>query len=194
MAIPTDMYYFAGSYIAVLLGGFFLLNWLSAGVLRYFLRVKSSRGRLILTIVHTKLKTYVTTGGLEGADFVYFDKESKANKQKTPKRITNVSRDCFYRFMGLWAVSVDEATNNLIKPDGSVKIGFDAIRWNNLYIRALMKPTPEDKNNILLIVMLILLILMFFIVIFLAVKVNGLTALINGLKAVAGANVGGVNV
>lgn len=194
MAIPTDMFYFAGSYLAVLLGGFFLVNWLSAGVLRYFLRVKASRGRLILTIVHTKLKTYVTTGGLEGADFVYFDKESKANKQKTPKRICNVPRDCFYRFMGLWACSVDEASNNLIKPDGSVTPGFDAIRWNNLYLRALMKPTPEDKNNIILYIMLVVLIIELFIIIFLAVKVGALPGLINSLKAVGGSTVSGVNV
>jgi hypothetical protein len=194
MAIPTDMFYFAGSYLAVLLGGFFLLNWLSAGVLRYFLRVKSSRGRLLLVIVHTKLRTYTTTGGLEGQDLVYFDKESKANKQKTPKRINNADRSCFYRFMGLWACNVDEGTNNLIKPDGSIEKGFDPIRWNNLYLRALMKPTPEDKDKIFLIIIAVVVIIVLFVTIFLAIKVSGLTALINGLKAVGGSTVAGVNV
>lgn len=194
MAIPTDMFYFAGSYIAVLLGGFFLVNWLSAGVLRYFMKVKSSRGRLILVIVHTKLRSYVTTGGLEGNDLVYFDKESRANKQKTEKRINNADRNCFYRFMSVWACNVDEATNNLIKPDGSVKIGFDAIRWNNLYIRALMKPTPEEKDKILIIIILVLLVLVFFITVFLAVKVNSLNTIVQGLSTVASNTVKGVNV
>jgi hypothetical protein len=193
MAIPTDSLYFAASYLAILLGGYALLNWLSAGVLGGFIRVKSSRGRFVLVIVHTKLRSYVSKGWLEGEDLVYYDKESKANKQKTPKRV-NADRDCFYRFMGVWACNVDEAKNNLIKPDGSVKPGFDAIRWNNLFLRALMKPSAEEKNNALLIALLILTFLTLILCIVCLVRIGAVNKAVGLLGQVKGVTIAGVNV
>jgi hypothetical protein len=193
MIIPKDALYFAGSYLFILIGGYALLNWLSAGVLSKFIRVKASRGRFILCIIHTKLRSYVTKGWLEGEDLVFYDNESKANKQKTPKRV-NADRSCFYRFMGVWACNVDEAKNNLIKPDGSVKPGFDAIRWNNLFLRALMKPSAEEKNNLLMIGILILVFLTLILCIVCLVRIGAVNKAVGLLSQVKAATVTGVNV
>lgn len=193
MIIPKDALYFMASYLAILLGGFALLNWLSAGVLSKFLRVKASRGKYILCIIHTKLRSYVTKGWLEGEDLVYYDNESKANKQKTPKRIF-ADRTCFYRYMSVWACNVDEAKNNLIKPDGSIKPGFDAIRWNNLYLRALMKPSAEEKDKIFLWVILGVLVLIIILLVVCLVKIGAVNNAIAGLNQIKAASVAGVNV
>jgi hypothetical protein len=194
MVFPTDAIYFIGSYLLVLIGGFFLINWLSAGVIKTFMKVKSSRGRLVLIKLHTKLRTYVSTGWLEGDDLVYFDKESKENKQKVPKRISSPGRDCFYRFMGLWTCDIDEATNNLIKPDGSIKEGYDAIRWNNLYLRALMKPAPQEKDRIFIIIICIMLFIVLILGIVTLVKTGQLSSQITALKSIGSSAIKGGNI
>jgi hypothetical protein len=191
--VVSDFYYFIVSYLFVIIGGFFLINWLSNGVVRRFLIVKASRGSKILVKVHNKLKTYCVSGWLEGNDLLFFDNESKRNKQKTPKRIV-VNDDVFYRFMGVWACDVDEATNNVFKHDGSVIPGFDVIRWNNLYLRALMKPATEDKSNIILFIIIGLVFIALIVSVVVLVKLGQVQQAVSSLGAIKSSSVGGVNV
>jgi hypothetical protein len=194
MILPKDTLYFLASYIFIIVGGFLLINFLSGGYLTKFLRVKASRGGKILVKVHNKLKTYCVLGWLEGEDLLYFDNESKRNKQKTPKRVTAKDRDIFYRFSGVWAVDVDEATNNVFKHDGSTIAGFDVIRWNNLYLRALMKPAPEDKDKLIAFITLALAGLCLLLIIVVLVKFGGLQSAVNNLGAIKSASVSGTNI
>ena len=172
-------------YFCVLLLGFLFLNFLSGGYLLKFLRVKSSRGSKILVMVRSKLNFYSVVGRLEGDFLVYHDRESKANKQKTPKRIS-VDRVAFYRAYGVWCINVDEANNSVLASGGEVS-GFDAIKMNNLFERALYKPSPEANDKILVIIILVLAVLSLILLAAVFVKLNKLHA---GISALA--NIGRV--
>jgi hypothetical protein len=111
----NDFYYFLLSYVIIIFGGLIFFNWLSNGYLFKLLSVKSSRGKKILIHIKSKLQYYIITGKLEGDFIVYMDREAKANKQKTPKRVC-IDSQGFYRDLGVWNVNIDEASNNILKP------------------------------------------------------------------------------
>jgi len=162
---------------------FFLIDFLSNGFLIIFLKAKASRGKKILINVRSKTIHYFTTGEIQGDFLVYHDRESKRNKQKTPKRLAIEKNDVFYRAFGVTVCNVEEGDNNFIAPYGSSIPGFDAIKHSNLYTRALTKPAEDDKDllKILLIVVLVLCLLGFGFVYF---KVETVNIAVEGLKTV----------
>lgn len=186
-----DIFMYMISYAIVIVGGFIFFNWLSNGYLIKLISVKSSRGKKILIHIKSKLQYYIVIGKLEGDFIVYIDREARANKQKTPKRVV-IDSQGFYRDLGVWNVNIDEASNNIFKPTGETIPGFDAIKYANLYERALLKPTPEMKDKIFIIIILIIVIISLFLCIALFVKVQQLDIAIKGLSQVS--KVVGVNV
>jgi len=153
-----EIFIYMISYAVIVFGSLFFYNFLSKGYLLKLIRIKSMRGKGILIHVLSALEYYYVVGKLEGDFLVYNDRESKANKQKTPKRVS-IKKGAFYRSLGVWNVNIDEATNSIIMPPGDVVSGFDAIKYNNLYERALFKPSPEAKDKILIIIILIVVII-----------------------------------
>lgn len=189
----SDAIYFMISYAGILLIGFGLIQWLSNGFFTKFLKVKASRGKLVLVNVKSKLLHYFVPGRVEGGFLVYDDRESKANKQKEKKRVI-IPEGAFYRAIGVSCVNVDEESNSVILPGGSAVAGYDAIKFSNLYTRALYKPSvaPEDKTKILLVVTLVICVIIIFGVIALYTKlvaVNDAVALLNQVGGVTGGNV-----
>ena len=189
----SDAIYFMISYAGILLIGFGLIQWLSNGFFTKFLRVKASRGKLVLVNVRSKLLHYFVSGKVEGSFLVYDDRESKANKQKEKKRIV-LPDGAFYRAIGVSCVNVDEEKNSVIMPGGEGVVGYDAIKFSNLYTRALFKPSvsPEDKTKLLIIVVLILCLLLALGLVMVFTKVNAVgeaVALLNQVGGVTGVNV-----
>jgi len=181
----NDIYYFIISYALIILFGFGLIQFLSNGFLSVFLKAKASRGRKILINVRSKTTHYFVTGLIEGDFLVFDDRESKRNKQKTPKRLAIPSdKNIFYRAFGVTTCNVDEGDNKFILPEGSSVSGFDAIKHSNLYTRALTKPAEIDGDLVkkLLIAIGILCLLGFG---FLYFKMETLNTTINAINTVA---------
>lgn len=187
----NDIFLFMGSYLIIVLGCLVFFNWLSNGYLIKLISVKSSRGRKILIHIRSKLQYYTITGALEGDFIVYMDREAKRNKQKTPKRVV-IDSAGFFRDLGVWNVNIDEASNNILKPTGETIAGFDAIKYANLYERALLKPTPENKEKIIVIIVLIVVIIVLFLGIANLVRLQQIDGAIKALGQVG--KVAGVNV
>lgn len=189
----SDAIYFMISYAGILLIGFGLIQWLSNGFFTKFLKVKASRGKLVLVNVRSRLIHYFVSGKVEGGFLIYDDRESRANKQKEPKRV--IAPDgAFYRAIGVSCVNVDEESGAIIMPSGSSVSGFDAIKYSNLYTRALYKPSvaPEDKTKIIIIVVLIICIVLIFFMIALYVKLGAVGDMVNVLNQVGGVTGGNV--
>ena len=182
----NEIYCFIISYVLVIGIAFFLINFLSNGFLTIFIKVKASRGKKILINVKSKIQHYFISGEIQGEMLVYHDRESKANKQKTPKMLCINNNEVFYRAFGVNCVNIDEATNNFIKPSGENSAGFDAVTYSNLYIRALTKPT-EDKNDIIIKLLIGVIILVISGLGFLYFKMVTITELIESIKTVSSA-------
>lgn len=190
--VLKDMLLYVLSYALVIGIAFFLLQWLSNGFFLKFLRVKASRGQLVMVNVRSKLQHYFVHGKIEGDFLVFHDRESKANKQKEPKRARIPdNRTVFYRAFGVNVINVDEATNNVIAPDMGVVPGFDAIKYSSLYTRALYKPSlaEDDVTKKLVIGVLIVTILLVLGLILIYTKLGSLNEAFLGVKSVVGTNI-----
>lgn len=191
-AFLSSMWKFVLSYALIILIGFFLINWLSNGFLTIFLKVKASRGRLVLVNVRSKLLHYFVAGRVEGEYLVYHDRESKKSALKEPKRLVIPDEQVFYRAYGVNAVNVDEATGSIFKMDLKGVTGFDPIKFSNLYSRALTKPSlMEDKNlKTMIIVILVAVIIVGLGLYIVYSKLGSIGSAVEGIKQISGVNIG----
>jgi hypothetical protein len=174
---------------------------MSNGFLIAWTKAKISRGKKLLIIVKTKLGFYPAYGKVQGDSFIFYDRETKRDSNnKIPKRLKIPSdrKSPFFRLFNIWVCFIDESTNSFtsIRSEGDAPeiSGFDPILQESLIMRALSRPTFEQKKTIFFVVIIIFLVILFFMMIFLIIKVTSLPQAINVARGVAGQMVSGVNV
>jgi len=148
--VMREMMLIIGSYLAVFVIGFVLINFLSAGFLIKFLRVRASRGKLILIKVKSATDHYYRTGLITEKQLKY-----RARGQKEDKSISIPDGEILYRAMSCYCIDVDEETNAIITPKGEKIDTYDAEKYEQLIIRALYKPALMDKNEKIMLLLLI---------------------------------------
>jgi hypothetical protein len=137
---------------------------LIAGFLMKFIKVRASRGKLVLVKVKSSTDHYFRAGAISEKALKY-----KARGQKEKKTIPYTTDEGgLYRAMTVYCIDVDEDKNSIIKTDGKEIDTYDAEKYEQLITRALYKPVLMDKNDkiiLLLIIVAILgiLILFFFV-------------------------------
>jgi hypothetical protein len=158
-----------GSYIGVIAIGFALVNFLSGGFLIKFLKVRASRGKLIMIRVKSTPDSYYKTGQITERTLRYTARGQKETKPIIiPKDITPI-----YRSMNVWCIDVDEETNAIIMPDGKTVDTYDAEKYEQLIMRALYKPALMDKNEKIMLLMIGACILGLVIVFFYVKQIDG---------------------
>jgi hypothetical protein len=117
--------------IGILLKGFF---W-------KFIKVRLSFGKYVMVKIRAVNRDHYAVGRINEGDLVYM-----AGKYEE-KRLNIADNSVFYRSLGLIWVDVDEMLNCIIKPDMDIIEGFDAVKYNNLYVRALTRPSIADNKD-----------------------------------------------
>jgi len=138
--IVKEMMLFILSYLGVLLIGFALIQFLSNGFFTKFIKVKISRGRLILVKIFAVDNTYYTSGKIDEG-FILFKDRNKESRR------LNLERGNVYRAIGVNCIDVDDVTSAIIKIDGTMVEGTDAVKMDHLNVRCLMKPTITNKKD-----------------------------------------------
>jgi len=142
----------------------FFSNWLTKGMLLKLMQVVGSRGQKLLVEVIHPIQNYYIIGEVKEGYLVVKDRATKGAKEAKIKRI-NVDPGDVFRSMGVNCLRYDEAGNRIVRPDFSTVTGFDAIKQENLLIRALYDPRTGIREKwqlyILIGVGLILLITIF---------------------------------
>lgn len=146
-----DFLIIVGSYVAVFLLATLVFNFLMAGFLKTYMIVKGSRGAKILVQVVTVSRNYYKTGYVEDG-FLVYKSYTKHEKRLTIPQEVNV----FYRSLNVTCVSVDEEKNTLILPNGKNIVGFDAEKYNNLYLRTLYRPSILNPQQQLMFILAII--------------------------------------
>lgn len=129
-------------YFGVVLLAFLIINFLQAGFLRTFMDVKGSRGKKIMTNIFAVNRNYCKSGIVDNGFYIYKDGNGHEKRMKIPQKF-----NVFYRFLNLTWVNVDEEKNVFILPDGREINGFDAEKYNNLYLRTLYRPAVMDQRQ-----------------------------------------------
>jgi len=118
-----------------------------------FLRVKVSLGKFVLVKIRAVNRDYYRVGRVHEGFLVY-------KPTKHEKRISIPDSSVFYRSLGISWVDLDDEKNALVKPDFSTVTGFDAIKYNNLYLRALYSPKIADTMEKIIIGLLVLAVIL----------------------------------
>lgn len=132
------------SYMVVLIFALLILSFLQRGFFWKFLRVRASFGRFVLVKIRSINRDHYSVGKIHGSFLVF-------KGEKGDKRINIPSQDLLYRSLGVTWVDVDGDKDAIGKHDYSSVAGFDAEKYNNLYLRALYKPQIVDTKEKLII-------------------------------------------
>lgn len=142
-----EVYYFMISYAVVIVFGFIIVNWLSNGYLWPAARVKLSRGKLTLIVLKGVSGNSYKTGRITEGWLVF--KDTLGNK----RRLHVPSADCIERLGSVKTIAIDDEKNAIVKSDGRLVSGFDAVRFENLNIRALT--SPQIAGNLLKLILIV---------------------------------------
>lgn len=152
-------------YMIVVLLSFGMVGFIQKGFFWKYFRVRLSFGRLVIVKIRGITRDFFAVGDIQ-ENFLVF----KVNKEK--KKINVKNSEVFYRSLGCIWVDVDEIKNALSKTDYSAIDGFDAVKYESLYARALYKPSITDNKEKILFVLVIIAIIVAGISVFLSYK-NG---------------------
>lgn len=172
MADITDFYYFVVSGIIVMAIPIGLIAWFQAGFFLKWLKARASRGKSVLIKLRGKIRDHFETGQIKG-DYLIFGK-------KEQKQRVLIEKKAIYSAWGVSCVDMDEATNNLATTNYEVMPGFDAEKYENLYIRALFRPTLEEALDKRILILLIIIIVLIVVVGFLVWNVGEQVSSIGG--------------
>ena len=138
---------------------FLVINFLTAGFLFTFMNVKGARGKKIMTNIYAVNRNYAKPGIVDSGWYIYTDGNKHEKRMKIPK-----GQNIFYRFLNITWVNVDEEKNTFISPEGREINGFDAEKYNNLYLRTLYAPSILDPKQQLQFILVIVTALMVLII------------------------------
>lgn len=103
-----DVLYIVSSYFGVVFVIFFLLQWQTKGFVGAWLRVKTSKGKKTLTIIHTRTDTYYKPGIFKGDSYTY------KGRDKEKRTYAHVPRESVYGQLGVYCLEVDEVAKQVI--------------------------------------------------------------------------------
>lgn len=129
-----------------------IISFSQRGFFWKFIRVKLSFGKFILCKVRAINRDYYKIGRIVEGFLIY--KVDRNNH----KRIAINDSSVFYRSLGTTWVDIDDSKNAMVKPDYSTVDGFDAVKYNDLYIRALYKPQINEVERYFKIIIFVLII------------------------------------
>lgn len=148
MALPPDFKYFIISGLIILCIPILVIAWFQAGFFWKFVRVKGSRGALILIKVRTVNRDYFRAGKIADGFLIY------KGLTKEVKRIKlDEEKDPTYSAYGVRCIDVDDEKNCVFLRDGKGVSLHDAAKVDSLLTRALMRPTLGDNKMVILIIL-----------------------------------------
>lgn len=144
--IITQTFFY--SIVMALTFGF--LGMIQKGFFWKYLKVKLSFGKLVLVKLKAINRDYFAIGRIEEGFLVFKD------IKKDEKRVSLQDSKPLYRVMGTNWIDLSDQKNAVCMPDYKGVDGFDATKYNNLYIRALYKPVIATTQEKLIVALLVI--------------------------------------
>lgn len=164
------------SYLGVLLLSLFLANILTKGFFFRYLRAKwgKRRGKVIV-FFYNNLFYFEKVGTYREGWLVVKDRD------KGKRRIA-VPVDCTRELLGCICIDIDEESNNIMHRNFKAVSGFDAVKFEELYQRALNRSKLNDFKKTLQIILIVVAIIGLICIVN-VIMINGLKkTLVTGLS------------
>lgn len=121
-----------------------MVGFIQNGFFWKYFKVRMSFGRLILVKIKAINRDFFAVAKIEENMLVF-----KVHGEQ--KRISIKDSKPFYRCLATSWVDVDDEKNAVLNPDYTATEGFDAVKHNNLYLRALYKPSLNTTKEKLIV-------------------------------------------
>jgi hypothetical protein len=118
------------------------------------MKVRGSRGKLVLVKVKNMLSDYYVTGKIEERTLTFKDRKKESRLIILPK-----DKPSIYRSMGISCIDIDDEKNAVVLYSNALVAGFDAVKYKDLYTRALYKPSLVDTKQMIIIILLVLVLI-----------------------------------
>ncbi len=136
-------------YLVVIILGFSIVSMIQRGFFWKYLRVKMSFGKFVLVKIREINRDLYAVGDISESTLVY-------KRKKETKRITiKKDKPVFYKTIGITMVDVDGEKNAMCSINYEGVEGFDAVKTENLYVRALTKPQISNNREKLIMLLLV---------------------------------------
>jgi len=146
----------------LLIGGTLIgVGFIQNGFFWKFINVKLSAGKNILVKIKEIQRQYYRVGTIIEGDLVYKLTKKDIKRINIPKNNTVI-----YKSLGIDFIDVDGITNAINTVDYTGVSGFDSVKMNDLFVRALTKPKLDDTEKIIVLVLLGIILIAVGIVIF----------------------------
>lgn len=177
-AFIKEVLLYIASYVGILVIAYMLLAWMMSGLLGPYIRVKTSRGKYVLVKIKTITQDYYRHGKLDKGFLVFKDMMKDERRIRVPS-----SMKAIYRSMGVNIIDVDDEKNAVNTIDYSAVMGFDAAKYNDLYLRALYKPSLFDKKEKILLALVVVIAIVVAIEAFLLFDLSSKIAALGQISA-----------
>lgn len=134
--------------LVILLIPILAIAYFQAGFFLKWFKVRGGRGKFVLIKIRSRLRDHFDYGSIQGDFLVY-------GKKKNQKRIV-VPERCIYRSYGVDCIDIDESKNAVSRTDYEAVTGHDAEKFEDLYTRALYRPSLEENRDKVMLILLII--------------------------------------
>jgi hypothetical protein len=144
--LGADFWYTMLGYVLVIVSILVGLNWITKGFIFSFIRVKGSRGKKILTMLHSNTDTYFKVGQFDINEerqnsFCY------TNREKVKKVVTDACKQDLFNCMTVFWIEIDDAQDKLIRRlDGVLLNTEDGVR---IVKNAYPSTSPEKADKMI---------------------------------------------
>lgn len=170
----NDLFIFTLSYLVVLIMAIGVIGFFQGGMFLPWLRARTSREQKVLVKIRGQVKDRFSAGRITDGFLVFKDGKEK-------KRVA-VLKGCAYKAIGVWNVDIDDEKNAVCMPDYTTAPGYDAVKHENLHVRALTAPQLEDRMMKILIALVVITLAVAALTAFLVYQVS---AQVEALGAIA---------
>lgn len=149
MTVLTELMTYIASYLLIIIIGLLLMNFLTNGFITTFIRIKASRGKKIGVKVRAFGTHYFRVGEIDESSLRYKARKTMGENRKDKIKIINLPKnvDPTYKFLNITWVDVDENKNCVFYFQADKYesvVGFDAVRMQDMIVRAAKKPNTTD--------------------------------------------------
>ena len=167
MALPTEFYVYVGYGLFAMVVVVAIVNFLLGGLLGPFMKVKRSRGKMVLVKIRNPIQDFFIAGHIEEGFLIFKDRLKNTRRIQMMPGV--VSRAATINW-----VEIDDEKNCFFKRDtGAAVSTYDPVKVDSLLVRAMMKPGVVDT--------LLKIVLVLVIITFVAVLGVGFIAYKNGV-------------
>lgn len=146
MSVFSEVMVQAFYYFLLMLFTILLVGGLQKGFFMNYLKVRLSFGKYVLVKVRSPLRDYFKKGWVDEG-FLCYEVKKSFNEKNTIRLSLPSNEKIFYKCLAVMWIDVDDEKHAICMTNYGVVSGYDAVKNDNLHLRALTRPTIASGHE-----------------------------------------------